>query len=800
MSEEAGTRNEISGTVHNALQAGTIHGNVFQGGVHHHHAPPVEWPCRVGVLPPRAHCFQQRDVGAALSTTVAWQVITGLGGVGKTQLAADIARQTWQHRQVDLLVWITASSREAVISSYAAAATKVGHYVGDRGDEEASRRFLEWLDTTDRRWLIVLDDVQNPAHLRGLWPPQQPTGRVLLTSRRRDAALIRRGQLREVGLFTPSEATDYLHAVLAERPALVEGSTALATELGLLPLALAQAAAYLLDRQLSCATYLQRFTDRRRRLAELFPDVDSLPDDHHATLATTWSLSIELADQLEPAGLARPLLELASVLDPNGIPAAVFGSLGALDHLTTRLAPTGQVHAEDAQDALHNLHRLSLVAVELDDPYRSVRVHALVQRATREQLPADDLATIARAAADALFDSWPTIARDTEYEQILRDNTDTLHAQDGDHLWDSGCHSVLFRAGRSRSRTGLASEAARYFHDLYELANEILGPDHPDTFAARSDLAASRGEAGDAAGAAAAFQALFADRLRVNGPDHPDSLIARSNLISWRGEAGDVDGAVEECEALLTDELRVLGPDHPDTLTTRSNLASWRAESGDVLRALDEFEAVLVDRVRILGPHHPDTLGTRGNLASWRGEAGNAARAAADFEELLTAVDQVLGPDHPDTLSVRSNLASWCGELGDVAEAISRFEALLADRIRILGAHHPQTLGARNNLAYWRGEAGDTAGAIVEFEILLADHSRVLGPEHPHTLTIRGNLARWRGESGDAAQAVADLEALLADQTRVLSSHHPNTWATAHNLDFWRDEVEEGRGGTVGLG
>jgi hypothetical protein len=49
-----------------------------------------------------------------------------------------------------------------------------------------------------------------------------------------------------------------------------------------------------------------------------------LPDEQQATVAATWSLSVDLVDQLHPVGVARPLLEVAALLDPNGIPQTVF--------------------------------------------------------------------------------------------------------------------------------------------------------------------------------------------------------------------------------------------------------------------------------------------------------------------------------------------------------------------------------------------------------------------------------------------------------------------------------------------
>jgi hypothetical protein len=313
-----------------------------------------------------------------------------------------------------------------------------------------------------------------------------------------------------------------------------------------------------------------------------------------------------------------------------------------------------------------------------------------------------------------------------------------------------------------------------------------LGSDHPNTLAARHNLASWRGESGDVAGAIAEFVALLADRVRVLGPDHPATLTTRHNLAHWRGRSGDVAGAITDFEALLADRVRVLGADHPATLTIRNNLAYLLAESGDVAGAITDFEAVLADRVRVLGADHPATLITRGNLARWRAESRDAAGEITEYEALLADQLRVLGADHPNTLTIRNNLASLLAESGDVAGAITDFEALLTDRARVLGADHPDTLLTRSNLASLRARSGDVAGAITDFEALLTDRVRVLGADHPATLGTRHNLAYWRGERGDVAGAITEMEALLADQLRVLGADHPDTLTTRNKLASWR--------------
>jgi tetratricopeptide (TPR) repeat protein len=742
-----------SGYIHE-LNVGTLTMVVKRG------REPAAWPHQIGLIPPRALSFQPRAELERLKEAVGgggMAVLTGMGGVGKTQLAADYAHTTWLGGRLDVLVWISASNRSAVISGYAQAGVELCQ--ADSSDpEQAARTFLAWLHpkggADQCRWLIVLDDISDPADLRGLWPPTSPHGHSLATTRRREAALAGDGRhVIGVGLFTEAEAVAHLTSSLAahDRHEPTEQLSALASGLGHLPLALSQATAYLVDAGLDCSAYRSLLADRAKRLSELMPETGALPDDQDVVLSAAWSLSIERADRLHPVGLARPMLQLASMLDPNGIPGSVLSSSPALTHLAehrVRAAVSDgrphQIRPEDAVLALRVLHRLSLIKHTPATETQAVRVHQLIQRATRESLPRDQHDDLARTAGDALVAAWPEVERDSAHAQILRANAAALNEHAPTPLWGPGGHPVLFRAGKSLGEAGHIDTARSYWHELQATAYRSLGPDHPDTLTTSHYLAFWRGEAGDAAGAAAAFAELLKDRTRVLGPDHTHTLNTRANLAYQRGEAGDAAGAAAAFAELLKDRTRLLGPDHPDTLITRGDVAGWRGTAGDVAGAVAAFAELLKDRQRVLGPDHPNTLNNRGNLAYWLGEAGDSAGALSAYAELLKDRLRVLGPDHPHTLTSRHNVARWHGEMGNTQKAISEFAELLEDRLRILGPDHPRTLKTRSNLARWHGEAGDPEGAASAFAELLTDALRVLGPDHPETLQIRASLTRWQ--------------------------------------------------------
>ncbi len=158
------------------------------------------WPIRSGTVPALADGFSARletapALAAALRPGAAVALVPDraaapaafpgpaaapaaqdwLRSSGKTQLAAAFAESLWQSGGADLLVWIEATSRASVLSGYAAAtAAATGRDQASSGESVAAQ-FLSWLGETSRPWLVVLDDLADPANLDGLWPaPGRP--------------------------------------------------------------------------------------------------------------------------------------------------------------------------------------------------------------------------------------------------------------------------------------------------------------------------------------------------------------------------------------------------------------------------------------------------------------------------------------------------------------------------------------------------------------------------------------------------------------------------------------------------
>ncbi|MFD0427805.1 hypothetical protein ACFQ60_04995 [Streptomyces zhihengii] len=222
----------------------------------------VRAPVVVGRPPGDAAALRRRDgiaarIDAGLAdATVRRVLLTGAGGVGKSQLAAAAFHRGG--RRARLLLWVPAGNRASVLQSYARAwralprlgaggdadphpgdGTPAGPYGTGGDDETQADLFLVWLRSTDVPWLIVLDDVDDLGEMAGLWP-EGDAGRSLVTTRRRDAALLRPGvRVVTVGVFTADEAVGYLAERLAPHspaaPCTTGAMAALATALGCFP-------------------------------------------------------------------------------------------------------------------------------------------------------------------------------------------------------------------------------------------------------------------------------------------------------------------------------------------------------------------------------------------------------------------------------------------------------------------------------------------------------------------------------------------------------------------------------------
>ncbi|MEV7974925.1 tetratricopeptide repeat protein [Streptomyces sp. NPDC086519] len=775
----------------------------------HVYAPPVpgasvQWPVWVGDVPRLAAAFQPRtairDQADGARREGRDVVLSGAGGVGKSQLAAFLARQLrdQEHTEgagLDVLVWARATSLDQIVTAYAEAAGQL-HLPGADPDDEggAARLFVRWLTATRRRWLVVLDDLTDPAPLEEWWPDSGAgNGWVLATTRREDAQLSGQGRtLIRFGLYTRDEGAAYLRRRLTDagHAHLHDPNRAdeLADELGDLPLALGHATAYVINTRRTMHDYLTLLRDANSRLSDLLPP-SADTEGYGRPVTVSLLLSLDAVDEADTSHLARPLLHLVSLMDPLGHPATAWTTPAALSHLRTARPPQRRrlrrhypaVTEGEVRSALECLRTYALITQ--DTATAPIRMHALTARAVRETFPSGTLPAMACTAADAILSLWPRHDHEErELAAALRASAVHLDEVTRPALWQPQAHPCIYRVSSSLTDAGLYQQAIAYDETTVCHSTRIHGPNHPDTLSARSNLAVSYSDAGRVQDALDLLERVLADRERILGDDHPDTLDARSNLAVSYSAAGRIQDALDLRERVLADRERILGEDHPDTLSARSNLANSYSAAGRIQDALDLRERVLADRERILGEDHRDTLSARHNLANSYSAAGRIQDALDLSERVLADRERILGDDHPMTIDARHNLAVSYSDAGRVQDALDLRIRVLADYERILGEDHPDTLDARHNLAVSYSDAGQVQDALDLRERVLADRERILGEDHPDTLSARHNLAISYGAAGRIQDALDLSERVLADRERILGDDHPDTLRARSNL------------------
>ena len=655
------------------------------------------------------------------------RVLSGLGGVGKTQTAVEYA---YLHRQdYQAVLWAQADSAVTLTAEYARIAALLDLPEAGAQDLDKTRAAVtRWLGCREG-YLLVLDNADDPAALKPFLPPS-PAGHILLTSRVHDFAILHIGSPLDLPVLPPGEAAAFLLRRTereAADPTERAAASALAEELGSLPLALEQAGAYLTVHQSRFADYLASY---RRRALDLLERQGPQAGDYEKTVAATWSLNFEAVQSASEA--SAELLRFSAFLAPDRIPEEVLvtGGRDLGGPLAAALAGSGEDRLL-LDELLEAPARYSLIRRDIEA--RTYDIHRLVQAVLRHGMDeaarrdhADRVVwAVGRVSPDADFAHWPLCDRLLPHQRV---GADTI-TRDG--IVTVGAARLLGQAGSYLQARAQYAEAERLLAQALAVRRR-LGPEQPETATSLNSLASlyqAQGRYGDAA-------PMYEEAIRIwkaaLGPNHPDTATGLSNLASLCQARGDPALAVP----LYAEALRIwqaaLGPDDSKTATCLNNLGDLYREQGDYAQAEPLLTQARDIRSRVLGPDDPATAQSLNNLALLYEAQGNPAQARPLYERALRIRKKALGPDHPDTAQSLNNLALLLGAQGDHAQA----ERLLKQAVRIWkgasGPEHPETATGLSNLASLYEAQGDNARAAPLYAQALAIFEKALGPAESH--------------------------------------------------------------------
>jgi len=680
--------------------------------------------------------------------------MNGAGGIGKTRAAVEFVRA--HGSGYVLRLFLDAQSPEALRASLADVACKLELTNDPQASAEALVLLALRLLRAMPNALVVADNADTPAALTAVRVLcHEPGGvRWLITTRLND--LGEEFAMQPVGLLEEADAVQLLQKrgrKNSHQPGTDADARAVAIELGRLPLALQQAAAYVAHQRLTWTAYSALLAKNpAQALSHDAVEMKDLPE----SILRTYTISFQ---QLTPT--ARLLLEIAAHLAPSPIPEAVF------------------LHEDDdgtVRAALVELADLSLL--EWQAPF--MEVHRAIAIAVRHDLGlGKDHCGRLELACQALEvcspkdmqhpDHWPAWA-------ALRPHIEHLLAQVGPagvsekaYVW------LLASLPNYLQALGEYASAAGYYRAAIVSMQNAVGAEHADTFACRNNLANALRAQGKYDDAEIEQRAVLRLTERVLGAEHHTTLANHNNLAVTLANQGKFAEAELEQRVVWKLRERVQGAKNPETLMSRMSLANTLQAQGKLIEAENEQRTGLGLLEQALGADHPVTLTSRMDLGNTLRAQGKHSEAEQEHRTVLQIKVRVLGAEHPDTLSSRNNLAVAINDQGKHIEAEQEHRAVLLIQVRVLGAEHPGTLSSRNNLAIALQAQGKHAEAELEYFTVLQMRERVLGAKHPDVAKACFNLASCFHDQQKLPESLNYMQRAEQGWKQVLGSDHPQT-------------------------
>jgi tetratricopeptide (TPR) repeat protein len=653
---------------------------------------------------------------------VAISAISGMGGIGKSELALRYSYNHVKSTYPGGICWINA--REDVGLQIVEFVRLYLNLVPPTDWEIAKKVCWCWQHWQDGATLIVFDDVQDYDNVRPFSPPPKSQFRTLLTSRRKFSSPV---QDCEIKVLSEEAAIKLLGSFDLHRR--VDNDLATAKEiclwLGCLPLGLELVGRYLAQKpDLTLAQVWLRLQDQRLNAQAL----QAADPNMTATLGVIAAFELswqELTPKAQEVAVRLSLFAQAEV--PWQLVADCLSEWDAeeLEELRDRelcraslLTRTGQGMYEPHQ-LLREFFALKFATMSEREEFttRFAEVLTAVAKTIYQTVTIEQQAN--------LKECIPHLVAATEFARYLPDD---------DKTW---CCSGLARFYQAQNQF---TTVEFWYQKALTISEKELGANHPNTSGSLNNLAELYRLIGRYAEAEPLYLQSLAIKEQKLGANHLSTSTSLNNLAILYESTGRYAEAEPLYLRSLTIMEKELGANHSSTAGSLNNMATLYKSMGRYAEAEPLFVRSLAIREQKLGANHPDTSASLNNLAILYESTGRYSEAEPLYLRSLTISEEQLGGNHPNTATNLNNIAGLYKSIGRYAEAEPLCVRSLSIRKKELGANHPDTAASLSNLASLYGLTDRYSEAEPLYVRAVAILEQSLGTNHPNTQTCIQNL------------------------------------------------------------
>jgi tetratricopeptide (TPR) repeat protein len=745
---------------------------------------------------------------ASKSNDICSLALVGMGGIGKTQLAIEYAYR--YKDQYSAIYCFQADDRDLLLYSIAEVAEQLIPKQSNHNNPKiVAKNFKHYLETQSG-WLLIVDNADDYSIVKEFLP-KSGDGCILITTRssQLDSTI---NQIvispllpneSKLLLLRRAEQLKHIADLSQIKPEEIGMAEELIKQLGMLPLAIDQAGAYIGKEKITIEEYLTRYkeAEQGKQLRQTQGELS------RENISSFYTLNLEQVAFRDPE--AAELIRVCAFLAPEAIPKKIFTENPHIweGRLATRLQKTLGFD-KLCQEAT----RYSLVQWEPEKQLLSI--HSVVQQVIRDQLNEEEQKSYIRKVIEGVNAIFPEeIEIRFGSKDILR-TCDRLSSQGGKVLeWTKDQSITILAVGHLmnklscyfvlRSRYSEATnicEKSNLFWKNLSASKDLLDTNKKETDLGKANSLNNFAELNHIEGNYQKAKELFDEALDIRrnelNSDDPDYYLfgqSLHNLARLETDLGHYSNAEKHYRQALKINEEIQTEDlHFLLARSYNDLAKLYFLQAKYEEAENNYQEALTINKEILEKNHPNIASNLDNLGDvYMAQTRYSEAELKYLEALEIRKDYYRGEDYLAIADSYTSLAWLYRKIKNYEKAKSYYyQALGIQRKLFEKKDHPDIATSYNNLALLYQEQGFNEEAEQYYIDALGTYKKAFGEAHSTVATTYNNLALFYHKQGNYSEAEKSYKKSLDIYKKIVNENHPLIANCLDNLKLLYQEQE----------